>query len=829
MGAAQLLFTWQEAMQDTFEIFLAQAAAGAPIADGDALALAEYDNLAALLHAARMRRDLGHGSLVSYSPKVFIPLTKLCRDVCRYCTFAISPAANQQPYLSPEEVIDIARAGVAAGCHEALFTLGDQPELRYQAARAALQTLGHDSSIDYLIEVARLVYDVTGLLPHVNPGVMTANDLARLRTVSVSAGLMLESSAERLSERGGPHHGCPDKLPERRLESIRQAGKQQVPFTSGILVGIGENRLERVESILALRALHSRYGHLQEIIVQNFAPKAGTAMARTAAPTLEEFQWSIAAARLLFPPEVSIQAPPNLNSDALDQLLAAGINDWGGVSPLTPDHVNPELPWPQLARLRQATETAGKELVPRLPIYPRYLADPKRWLAPEMRAPVLEHCDGSGYAREGGWVAGVDAPAQVPDLARPKSPWARPATGNGQQADPLVDLLDRARDGETLSEAQISLLFSARGREIETVIGAADQLRQAVNGDVVSYVVNRNINYTNICSFSCRFCAFSKRTRKSSPSDPPYQLDLPEISRRTEEAWHRGATEICLQGGIHPAYTGETYLEICRAVKSAHRDIHVHAFSPLEVWHGATTLGLPLKTFLLRLKDAGLDSLPGTAAEILDDKIRTVICADKISTNQWLEVMRTAHNIGLRSTATIMFGHIDGPTHWARHLSHVRTLQIETGGFTEFVPLPFVHMESPIYRQGWARPGASYREALLMHAVARLVLHPHIKNIQTSWVKMGPTGAKACLAAGANDIGGTLMNESITRAAGATSGQELAPGAMESLIRQAGRAPQQRSTLYTALPSAAVEPSYAATTREVSSNPTVAATATPAS
>ena len=361
------------------------------------------------------------------------------------------------------------------------------------------------------------------------------------------------------------------------------------------------------------------------------------------------------------------------------------------------------------------------------------------------------------------------------------------------------------------------------------VIGAADQLRQAVNGDVVSYVVNRNINYTNICSFSCRFCAFSNRTRKSSPSDPPYQLDLPEISRRTEEAWHRGATEICLQGGIHPAYTGETYLEICRAVKSAHSDIHVHAFSPLEVWHGATTLGLPLKTFLLRLKEAGLDSLPGTAAEILDDRIRTVICADKINTNQWLEVMRTAHSIGLRSTATIMFGHIDGPTHWARHLSHVRTLQIETGGFTEFVPLPFVHMESPIYRQGGARPGASYREALLMHAVARLVLHPHIKNIQTSWVKMGPTGAKACLAAGANDIGGTLMNESITRAAGATSGQELAPAALENLIRQAGRTPQQRATLYTAPPSAAVEPSYAATTREVSSNPTVAATATPAS
>ncbi|MDP6950445.1 MAG: 5-amino-6-(D-ribitylamino)uracil--L-tyrosine 4-hydroxyphenyl transferase CofH [Arenicellales bacterium] len=792
-------------MQDTIEALLTQAVAGEPIAAADAPALVQCRDLEGLLQAARLRRDLKHGTVVSYSPKVFIPLTKLCRNVCHYCTFASPAASSGQAYLSVEQAIDIARAGADAGCHEALFTLGDQPELRYRAARDALQALGHNSSIDYLIEVAQRVSDATGLLPHVNPGIMTAADLARLRTVSVSAGLMLESSADRLSERGGAHHGCPDKQPKHRLESILQAGRQRIPFTSGILVGIGETRLERIESILALRVLHSRYGHLQEIIVQNFMPKVGTAMARAKAPTYQEHQWTIAVARLLLPPEISIQAPPNLSPGALDQLLTAGINDWGGVSPVTPDHVNPELPWPQLDTLRQATEHAGKELVARLPVYPHFLANSRRWLAPEMRAAVLAHCDGSGYAREQSWTAGIDSPCQAPGTDRPDSRPILSLSKDHYHTANFMDLLERTQNGELLNESQISRLFSARGREVEMIVATADRMREAINGDIVSYVINRNINYTNICSFSCRFCAFSKRTRRTINTDAPYVLDTAEIARRTEQAWHRGATEICLQGGIHPAYSGETYLEICRAAKSAVNEMHIHAFSPLEVWHGATTLGVSLKTFLLRLKEAGLGSLPGTAAEILDDEIRTIICADKISTEQWLEVMRTAHSIGLPSTATIMFGHIDGPTHWARHLSRVRALQIETGGFTEFVPLPFVHMEAPLYRKGWARPGPTFREAILGHAVARLVLHPHITNIQTSWVKMGPTGASACLAAGANDIGGTLMNESITRAAGATSGQELSPEMMEAMIRKAGRTPRQRSTLYAAPPRRKIE------------------------
>ena len=763
------------------EAMIDEAAAGAPLGEAQAHALLQAD-LEALLAAARARRDLAH-AVVSYSPKVFIPLTQLCRDVCRYCTFAHAPRQLKAPYLSVDEAVAIARAGAEAGCHEALFTLGDQPELRYRVAREALAAMGHATTIDYLVEVAGRVHEATGLLPHVNPGVMGRADLERLRAVSVSAGLMLELSAARLCAPGGPHHGCPDKLPSVRLETIRLAGEAAVPFTSGILIGIGETRAERIDALLALRALHEEHGHLQEIIVQNFRAKPGTGMAAAPEPSLDEHLWTIAAARLIFDPEMSIQAPPNLNPAALDRLLAAGINDWGGVSPVTPDHVNPEAPWPQREVLRRATEAAGKELVARLAIYPRFVQAPERWLAPAMRTAVLRHSDAEGFAREDGWIAG--APSR-----RPAWPVHAP------QGSELAQILARARDGRGLAEAEVVRLFAARGGEVAQVCASADALRREVSGERVGYVVVRNVNYTNICYFGCRFCAFSKGKLASHLRGRPYDLDLGEIARRTAEAWARGATEMCLQGGIHPDYTGATYLEICRTVKQAAPGIHVHAFSPLEVWQGAKTLGVPLVEFLAELKRAGLGSLPGTAAEILDDEVRKIICPDKVDTAQWLEVMETAHGLGLRSTATIMFGHVDRPQHWARHLLRVRALQARTGGFTELVPLPFVHMEAPIYLKGGARRGPTFREALLMHAVARLVLHPQITNIQTSWVKMGPDGAKACLAAGANDMGGTLMNESITRAAGAAFGQEMPPEAMEALIASAGRTPYQRTTLY---------------------------------
>ncbi|MDE0510509.1 MAG: bifunctional FO biosynthesis protein CofGH, partial [Gammaproteobacteria bacterium] len=734
-----------------------------------------------LMARAAALRDQGHRRVVSYSPKVFIPLTKLCRDVCHYCTFAQPPRPGQRAYLSIEEVLDIARAGAEAGCHEALFTLGDKPELRYKVARNELKELGHASTLSYLREAAQAVLDETSLLPHMNPGVMTQSELEDLRPVSVSQGLMLESSSTRLCEKGGPHYGSPDKRPQVRLDSIAAAGAARAPFTSGILIGIGETREERLEALLALRGLHEAHGHIQEIIIQNFRRKPGTKMHDAPEPALEELLWTVAMARIIFGPHMNIQAPPNLTLDeSLPDLIHAGINDWGGVSPVTPDHVNPEAAWPHLDRLRAATEAAGKTLAPRLPVYPAYIHERDTWIDPALHTRVLRKIDATGFARPDDWAPGSSG--QKPEDRRqgtdPRlqhagvclnpsqhargqgetslehaaeatpSPYVRgQGTGNGRQTasekpqwamhNGLGTVINKAMAGTRLTEAEIITLFNARGADEDAVIQAADNLRRTMNGDTVSYVVNRNINYTNICYFGCGFCAFSKGRVAENLRERGYDLPLEEIQARVSEAWERGATEVCLQGGIHPDYTGATYLAIVRAVKEAQPDMHVHAFSPLEIRQGAETLGLPLRDYLGQLKQAGLGTLPGTAAEILDDEIRQIICPDKLNTAEWLEVMSTAHSLGLNSTATIMFGHVDGPLNWARHLLRIRDLQEQTGGFTEFVPLPFVHMEAPMYRKGRARKGPTFREAILMHAVARLVLHPHITNIQASWVKLG--------------------------------------------------------------------------------------------
>jgi FO synthase len=773
-----------------FATILNRAETGETLSEADALALAECEDLSALMQAAAALRDAGHGGLISYSRKVFIPLTQLCRDVCHYCTFAHAPRRGERAYLTRDEVLEIARAGAKAGCREALFTLGDKPELRYRAARDELATLGHETTLSYLTEMAGLVLKETGLLPHLNPGLLTRGDVDALRKVSVSQGIMLETASERLSQRGGPHFGSPDKLPAQRLATIAAAGEAAVPFTSGILIGIGETRRERIEALLALRALNERYGHIQEIIVQNFRAKPDTKMAN--APDLDraDHLWTIAIARLVFGPEMNIQAPPNLMSDALEAMIDAGINDWGGVSPVTPDHVNPEAPWPELDLLAERTAGAGKLLVERLAIYAAFAMQPARWLDPALRTPTLRLIDGQGLARTDKWTpgAGVEPPA------------AGGRFHNATLIAAIEPTLDRAVAGEALTEAEIVSLFEARGDAFDLVCETADRLRRETNGDMVSYVVTRNINYTNICYFRCQFCAFSKGKLSENLRGRPYDLDWSEIVRRCEEAWERGATEVCLQGGIHPEYTGATYLGICRAIKKAVPGLHIHAFSPLEIWQGAKTLGRTLSDFLAELKDTGLSSLPGTAAEILDDEVRAIICPDKIKTAEWLEVMEAAHNVGLRATATIMFGHVDRYEHWARHLLRVRALQARTGGFTEFVPLPFVPMEAPMYLKGSARLGPTYREAILMHAVARLALNPLIPNIQTSWVKLGATGAGACLNAGCNDLGGTLMNESISRAAGASFGQEMPPEAMEELIRSLGRTPRQRTTLYANAP-----------------------------
>ena len=751
-------------------------------------ALLAWDDWRALAPIAADLRDEGWGANVSYSRKVFVPLTQLCRDVCHYCTFARTPRKLGQPYLSVDAVLDIARRGAEQGCKEVLFTLGDKPELRYGAARDALAAMGFASTLDYLEAVARRVVETTGLLPHLNPGLMDAADFARLRKVAPSMGIMLESASERLCEKGGAHFGSPDKMPAARLETIRLAGEARVPLTTGILIGIGETRGERVDALLAIRDLHERHGHVQEVIVQNFRAKPGTRMARASEPSMDELCWTVAIARLILGPQMSIQAPPNLYSGDLRELIDAGINDWGGVSPVTPDHVNPEAPWPHLDALEAATERAGYRLVERLTVYPRYVAQRDTWIDAGLHAGVLRLSDAAGRARVGDWSTGATTPATAADL--------RPLRAAGAPSARVQRMVERAAEGRALSESEIVSLFDAHGTDFTAVCDAADRVRAQVSGAPVSYVVTRNINYTNVCLHRCGFCAFSKGKAHETLRGQPYLVERDEIQRRVREAWARGATEVCMQGGIHPSFTGETYLEILRAAKEAVPQMHVHAFSPLEVTHGAKTLGLSTAEFLRELKAAGLGSLPGTAAEILDDEVRRVICPDKLHTQAWLQVLRDAHASGLPTTSTIMFGHVETYAHWARHLLHLRALQAQTGGITELVPLPFVHMEAPMYLKGRARKGPTLREAILMHAVARLALHPLIANIQVSWVKLGPQWAQRALQAGANDMGGTLMNESISRAAGAAHGQEMTPREMEALIREIGREPWQRTTLY---------------------------------
>ncbi|WP_221455660.1 bifunctional FO biosynthesis protein CofGH [Saccharothrix tamanrassetensis] len=810
---------------------LRRAADGAAldVTEASVLLHARGDDLDALLDAAGRVRDAhllaeGRPGVVTYSRNAFIPLTRLCRDRCHYCTFATVPHKLPAAFLERDEVLGIARRAAAQGCKEALFTLGDRPEERWPQAREWLEARGYESTLDYVRASAIAVLEETGLLPHLNPGVLSWEELQRLRPVAASMGMMLETTAERLwSEKGGPHYGSPDKEPAVRLRVLTDAGRVNVPFTTGILIGIGETITERAESLLAMRGIARQYGHIQEVIIQNFRAKPDTAMRGMPDADLHELAATIAVARLVMPSSTSVQAPPNLVGGEFGLMLRAGIDDWGGVSPVTPDHVNPERPWPRVDELAGLTETAGFELRERLAVYPRYVrGTPGQWIDTRLTAHVQALARPDGLADPDAEVVGREW--QEPDGGLDTYGRADLNTAidtEGRTGDRRGDFDSVYGDWDSLSipqavtrlpedaaralklaaddpakllqdsDAALALL-TADGEALETMTRLADELRAEVVGDDVTYVVNRNINFSNVCYVGCRFCAFAQRERDADA----FRLSIDEVADRAREAWDAGATEVCMQGGIDPKLPVTYYADVVRAIKARVPGMHVHAFSPMEIVSAAAKAGVSVREWLTDLKDAGLDTIPGTAAEILDDDVRWVLTKGKLPAATWLEVVATAHEVGIRSSSTMMYGHVDHPGHWLGHFRALADLQDRTGGLTEFVGLPFVHRNAPIYLAGVARPGPTRRDNRAIHAFARLALHGRIDNIQCSWVKLGDEGTAEVLRGGANDLGGTLMEETISRMAGSEHGSARTARQLHDTAALAGRPARQRTTTY---------------------------------
>ncbi len=756
------------------------------ISDADLL----HTPLDELLTEASRIRDTYFGNHITYSPKVFIPLTKLCRDRCGYCTFAQPLAKYPNIFMSHEEVLAVVKSGAAQGCHEALITLGEKPEFRYPEARQWLTNHGYDSTVSYIADIAEQILEHSELLPHINAGAVSKTELALLKDVSVSQGMMLESIRDDLE----CHRAAPDKSPIRRLATLEAAGELGIPFTTGLLVGIGDSRQDRIMALQAINAINNEYGHIQEVIIQNFVPKHDIAMHKVQPCDQEEHLWTLAVARILLDKKIHLQAPPNLSED-ISALIAAGIDDFGGISPVTIDHVNPEKPWPLIEELTNICLSDNKVLIPRLAVYKEFI---DKYPQSKKIATVIKHTsDSEGLARDvETWFSGSgDAPPFIhkKDLSSTHTPH------NTKILTEVKKVVDEIAQGLFSEEKELLTLFSARGPEVSMVCELADHLREKAVGSDISYVSNRNINYTNICTFKCRFCAFSKGPMSLNLRGDPYLLSNEEVIHRCREAIENGATEVCLQGGIHPQFDGHYYIDLIDSIHNALPELHIHAFSALEIYQGATRLGWELEKYLTTLKEAGLKSLPGTAAEILDDDIRKIICPDKINTEQWLEVHRIAHSVGLKSNITIMFGSVENPIHWVRHMLITRKLQMETGGFSEFVPLPFVHMASPIYLNNNARRGPTFRETLLMHAVGRICYFGVLDNIQASWTKIGTSGISQLLQAGCNDLGGTLMDENISRAAGASHGQMMGKEDFLAIAQKLNRHLVKRNTFYDTL------------------------------